>query len=327
MTFNTQSIRIFATGLLVLAILGFFYYRHLRKPLTLTGAVMVQDADFRKQLPIANVEIRLTSGLTRGAVRSDSSGFFSLTLFKQVRTGQSITLQFRHPNYRPLDLNEVAGNQLYIVRMVPLARNAPLAPARPAVSIANVRVRYSTKVQTSMNIGSVAKTFEVNNSGNVPCNRGSMCSPDRKWKAAQGSVELDAGSANEFQNVRLSCIAGPCPFTKVDADNFSRGGQKISATVRDWSDPTTFLLEAEVSHTMASQTDYQSYPVIFGSALSFTLPVQAEGVSLEADEDGQTIIYPLGPDLLLSWASCTVATPKDQARVYRCELKPGYRFQ
>ena len=78
---------------------------------------------------------------------------------------------------------------------------------------------------------------------------------------------------------------------------------------------------------MASQTEYQSFPVIFGTALSFTLPAQSEGVMLEADVAGQTIIFPLGPDLLLSWANCSVGTRKDQTKVYRCELKPGYRFQ
>jgi hypothetical protein len=322
-----NTIWVVVAGVVLLAVLGFLYYRHLRQPLTITGAIVVQDADFRKQLPIAGVEVRLLSGLTKGPVKSDPSGFFSLRLFKKVRRGQPITLQFRHPNYQPLDLNEIAGDKLYIVHMVPLARNTPNTPARPAIVIANVRARYSTKTQSSVNVGSAVKTFEVENVGNVPCGRHPLCSPDGKWKAAEGSVALDAGPGNEFHNTRLSCIAGPCPFTAVDSDEFSRGGQKISASVRDWSDTTTFLLEAEVSHTMAGQIDYQSYPVIFGTALSFTLPAQAETISLEADVSGETIIFPLGPDLLLSWANCNSAIRKDQTKVYRCELKPGYRFQ
>jgi hypothetical protein len=244
-----------------------------------------------------------------------------------VRRGQAITLQFRHANYQPLDLHVTAGDELDIVRLAPLARNAAVTPARPAVVIANVRARYSTKTQSSVNIGSAVKTFDVENVGNTPCARNTLCSPDGKWKAASGSVALDAGPGNEFHNPRLSCIAGPCPFTRIDSDDFSGGGQKIAATVRDWSDTTTFLLEAEVSHTMEGQIDFRSYPVIFGTALSFTLPAQAESVSLEADVAGETIIFPLGPDLLLSWANCTAATRKDETRVYRCELKPGYRFQ
>ena len=98
-------------------------------------------------------------------------------------------------------------------------------------------------------------------------------------------------------------------------------------SARDWSDTATFLLEAEVFHPMVSQVVHESYPVIFGDGLNFTLPSTAEGVSIEADLDGQTIIFPLGPALFLSWASCNARVNPDQTRVYRCELKPGYRFQ
>jgi hypothetical protein len=98
-------------------------------------------------------------------------------------------------------------------------------------------------------------------------------------------------------------------------------------TARDWSDTTTFLLEAEVFRSMVSQIVHESYPVIFGDGLNFTLPAAAEGVSIEAELDGQTIIFPLGPALLLSWANCNARVNPDQTRVYRCDLKPGYHFQ
>ena len=42
---------------------------------------------------------------------------------------------------------------------------------------------------------------------------------------------------------------------------------------------------------------------------------------------GRSIIFPLGPSLFLSWANCNGRVNPDQTRVYRCELKPGYRFQ
>jgi len=84
-------------------------------------------------------------------------------------------------------------------------------------------------------------------------------------------------------------------------------------TARDWSDTATFLLEAEVFHPMVSQIVHESYPVIFGDGLNFTLPASAEGVSLEADFDGQTVIFPLGPSILLSWE---IATP-GQIRIKR----------
>jgi len=85
-------------------------------------------------------------------------------------------------------------------------------------------------------------------------------------------------------------------------------------------------VEAEVYQSIVSDVRRQSYPVIFGRALSFTLPQGAEGVSIEADLNGTLIVFPLGPMLSLSWADCQVLVNKDETRVYRCELKPGYRF-
>ena len=51
-------------------------------------------------------------------------------------------------------------------------------------------------------------------------------------------------------------------------------------------------------------------------------------MSLEAEINGSPIVFPLSPDLNLSWATCTVRTDTDKEKttVYRCELKPGYRF-
>jgi len=187
-------------------------------------------------------------------------------------------------------------------------------------------VAYSIKAPRTMNVGSAVKAFEVKNTGNVACDHRIPCSPDGKWKATIGSVMLDAGTGNEFLNARVSCIAGPCPFTRIESDDISNPAQKITATARNWSDTATFLVEAEVIHVMQSAIDHQSYPVIFGSALNFTLPKNAEGVSFEADMGGDTIIFPLGPGLILSWADCNTRSSGD-GTIYRCELKPGYRFQ
>jgi hypothetical protein len=141
-----------------------------------------------------------------------------------------------------------------------------------------------------------------------------------------GSVSLDAGLGNEFRNARASCIAGPCPFTKIDSSAFSDGSRIIKASALDWSDTATFLVEAEVFHPMVSGNVRESYPAIFGQALNFTLPAAAEGVSIEAEINGDAIVFPLGPDLFLSWAECDTRINKDQTRVYRCELKPRHRF-
>jgi hypothetical protein len=223
-------------------------------------------------------------------------------------------------------MDAAPDGRLYLARLVPLQKASPEAPNRSATTVSNIRVRYSIKALRTMNVATAAQTFEVENVANVPCKGQPPCSPDGRWKAAIGSLELDAGGGNEFQNARVSCIAGPCPFTKIESERFSKASQKITAVARNWSDTATFLVEAEVVHVMQSQIDHQSYPVIFGPALNFTLPANAEGVTLQADIAGETIIFPLGPNLLLSWASCTSNLNRDQSNIYRCQLKPGFRF-
>jgi hypothetical protein len=297
-----------------------------KKSISLKGAVIKQESDPKKQLPISGVQITAAQGMSVGDCKSDSSGFFSLTLSRGVEPGQSVTLQFRHPGYEPLDSNEVVGDKLLVARLIPLHRGTDAQLNRPDVVVANVSVRYSIKATTVVNIGSAIETFQVINTANVPCRRKQPCSPDGKWKAAIGSATLDAGEGNEFRNARVSCIAGPCPFTKIESDRFSKGGRHISAAARNWSDTTTFLLEAEVYHPMVNDTVRHSYPVIFGRALNFTLPPSAEGVSIIAEVKGETIVFPLGPDLALSWAECNVRVNNGPTKVYRCELKPGYRF-
>jgi hypothetical protein len=70
------------------------------------------------------------------------------------------------------------------------------------------------------------------------------------------------------------------------------------------------------------------YPVIYGPALNFTVPPTQEGVSIEAEIDGTPMVFPLGPELYLSWATCTsrVSSKVDNSTIYLCQLKPGYRF-
>ena len=311
---------------IILMIVGTLLLRPWRAhgPISIRGAVTVQETDSRKQQPIADVEV--TADLATGAAKSDSTGLFTLQLRGFVLRGHPLALHFRQPHYLPLDVSDFVGDKLYVVHMLPIPGVAPSTP-RPTVKVANVRVRYSGRLMTEFNVGSAVKTFQIENKGNVPCKGQRPCSPDGKWRAALGSASLDAGTGNEFRSARASCIAGPCPFTKIDSDHFSPGKQIFTVAARDWSDTATFLLEAEVVHPMVSQIVHESYPVIFGEGLNFTLPSTAEGVSIEAELDGQMIVFPLGPELFLSWASCNARVNPDQTKVYRCELKPGYRFQ
>jgi hypothetical protein len=310
-------------GAAVLLQLTFFRREH---PVTLTGVVIRQDSDPGKQAPIIGVEIIAANGLALRESTSDSSGLFHLSLRPGLKRSQPIPLTFRHPDYMPLDLTMAAGNMLYVVRMSPIPRAASKAGGR-LTSIAQVFIRYSARTSTAVDIGSAVKTFEVVNTGNIDCKGQELCSPDGKWKATAAAMSLDAGEGNAFRNPVVSCIAGPCPFTRVDSDRLAEDNRVIKVSVRDWSDSATFLVEAEVVHPMTDQAIRQSYPAILGRNLSFTLPAEAEGVSIEAEVNGTRVVFPLGPDLCLSWANCSARVEADHSRTYRCELKQGYEFR
>lgn len=298
------------------------------KPVTLTGVVIRQDSDPRKQVPITGVEITALDGVALRNGISDSSGLFHLSLRPGVKRDQPLLLMFRHPDYKPLDLSQpFEKNMLYVFRMSPIASTARAVPSGPRRFIAQVSIRYTVKTSTAEDIGSAMKTFEVANTGNVECKGQKPCSPDGRWKAAAGAMSLDAGEGNEFRNPRVSCIAGPCPFTKIDSDGLADGGRVFNVAVRDWSDPATFLIEAEVVHPMTGDTVRESFPAILGRTLNFTLPPEAEGVSIEAEVDGTRVVFPLGPDSCLSWAECNVKFAKDGTSTYRCELKPDSEFR
>jgi hypothetical protein len=312
--------------LILIAIASFFWVRHLKnRVLTLEGAVITKSADPRKQLPIAGVEITAMGSVSVSSAKSDASGLFKIALRKPLLRGQIVTLQFRHVDYQPLDIRVANPKALSVAALAPVA---PEKPVEDAVkhTISNVVVRYSIKSAAVMTIGSAVRLFEVVNKGNVPCVKHHECSPDGRWKAATATATIEAGAGNEYRNARVSCIAGPCPFTKIDTSDLERDGRTITVSATTWSDTATFLLEAEVVHPTVSDVIRNSYPVIFGDALNFTLPHAAQGVSIQADMNGESIIFPVGPALRLSWADCNARMNPDETRVYRCELKPGYRW-
>ncbi len=307
--------------------------------LTFQGAVIRKDDDPRRQLPIAGVVVTATRGEDSVSVQTDSSGFFRLTFPQVIWPGQTVSFAFRHDGYVPAQLDmhlqfRSMAKQLMVMELKPegpaAEPNAESANASktPPITVSNIRIRYTENNQREENIGSAVNTFQVKNQGNIPCKNQSPCSPDGLWKATTDSATMDAGAGNEFRNVRASCIAGPCPFTHIDTSGFEHGGRVIKVSATDWSNTATFLFEAEVFRTSIGSSVRQSYPVIFGRTLNFTLPPTQEGVSIEADVNGEPMVFPLGPALYLSWANCNARSSSDQEKstVYRCELKPGYRF-
>jgi hypothetical protein len=305
-----------------LAIFLFVWYR----PVTLHGAVVRAGDDPNKQVPIANAEIVASDGFTQVATKSGVSGGFQLTVRRALIRRHSLVLSFQHPGYQPYEIVNPEGNQLYVARMTELP-GRPVTAGALTVHVGNISVRYTVKTPSTVDIGSGVKTFEVDNKPNVPCRGDVPCSPDGKWKAATAIATLDAGPDNEFRNGRVSCIAGPCPFTAIAHDGFSHGGRTISVTVLDWSATTTFLLQAEAVRRFVSETVRKSYPVIFDRTMNFSLPESAQGTCIEADVEGTPIVFPIGPSLSLSWADCETETEAENTKLYRCELKPGYMFR
>lgn len=333
MTRSRRILAFWALAILLIAGLGAGTYAGLRiyrrrhMPVRISGAVITQSPDTRKQSPIANVEVISKDGLAIGSTKSDFAGHFSLTMRPGVKPGQRIQLAFRHPDYAPVDTDQPLNGDIYVVRMIPVHGEVEETLNEAEVGVTNVLVRYSTEISRTENIGSTAKTFQIVNTGNVPCNRRDPCSPDGRWKAEIGSSSIDAGQGNLFRDARVTCIAGPCPFTRIEGDSLSHDARTMSVQVRNWSDTTTFLLQAEVFRPQLENVVRQIYPAIFGRSMSFTLPAIAVGPSIEGDLNGTPLVFPLGPTPILSWANCQVRVEKNQVKSYRCELRAGYEFR
>jgi len=303
--------------------------------LTIQGAVIRSDSDPRKQLPIAGASVTAEDGTSSVRVESDASGYFKIKLPGVAWLGKTLKLSFHHADYQPLELAlrpsiRLAGKELQIAAMTPIpsqSGDGSGGQLKQSV-VSNIRIRYTVNSQSEDNIGSAARTFQVVNKGGVACNGQKPCSPHDNWKASTNSLSLDAGPGNEFRNVRASCFAGPCPFTRIDPSGFRNDARNITVAATDWSDTATFLVEAEVFHTAIRSNLRELYPVIYGPALNFTVPPTQEGVSIEAEIDGTPMVFPLGPELYLSWATCTsrVSSKVDNSTIYLCQLKPGYRF-
>lgn len=293
----------------------------------LTGVVLVENSDVAKQTPVANAQITANSGISTGLTASDSAGFFSIRLTPPVRNGQPVVLSFHHADYRPLQLTQPADGQIVLAFMAPLPPTATPQVFGPQTVLSDLRVRYSVNAEISQNIGSIAKTFEVVNTNAVPCAGHSPCSPDGRWRATRRTASFDAGEGSAFYNVRVSCISGPCPFTKIEPGKLTERDRVFSVSVLNWSGTAIFLVEAEVIQRNPTSIVRQSYPVQFGRTLDFTLPGAAEGPSIEAAVNGTDIVFPLGPELILPWATCSVKVQEDKSKLYRCDLNADYRFK
>lgn len=287
---------------------------------------MTSSPDPSDQVPVSDAEVDIRSPLAHGSGHTDASGFFSVLLDPGLRPLQTITVSVNHRDYKPFTTTLRPSDAPVLVWLQPLAPKETKHSARETI-ISGIRVRYTVRESSATNVGTVAKTFQAANIPDRPCAANRACSPDGRWAAGEGSLQLAAPENGRFTNVRVSCIAGPCPFTQIDPVTLNQDGRSLQVTARSWSSTATFLVEADTVRVAINDVVRQSYPVIFGPSLSFTLPGTAAGPSIEAEENGQYVVFPLGPALHLSWAECSSKVNPDHSRLYSCEVKAGFRFQ
>ncbi len=68
----------------------------------LTGVVLTQDTDPRKQIPIANAEVTVDVDQVTVQTKSDSSGLFRLVVPARVNAEHPAILQFQPPGISKL---------------------------------------------------------------------------------------------------------------------------------------------------------------------------------------------------------------------------------
>lgn len=326
--FNARSAFVSVCLLSGMAV-GAFWLPRLFRPVktsTLIGVALAADTDPQKQVPITDAAIQVSNGRRIFSSKSNATGYFEVDI-PTDGTKQNLKLSIQHPEYLPVADLPVEMEKITVLRLTPTRRPVAGVKAGPTLSITNLKIRYTTKEENMVNIGSLVRSVPVPNKGNVRCGNNPVCSPDRKWKASITTVSFDAGERNQFINIRASCVAGPCAFTRLESSNIAHPVRRIQLSIRNWSDPATYLLEAEVRQTSISDMVRRSFPAILGATMDFTLPASAEGPSIEADLNGTSIVFPLGPNLLLSWAVCTAENASGATRLFRCELKPGFEFR
>ena len=276
----------------VIAILVVRSHRWRPRNIVIQGAVIRQDPDPLGQLPIRNVHIVATDGVIRTSTESDAVRLFPPCDFARAsRPGQILQISFQKADYKPYVLTVPLHYRMALRTAVRGGIDAHSAGRTAAGRESHGDFQrphplYGQQRRRRKTSAARLRPSRVVNQANVPCNRQGPCSPDGNWKAAVGSITLDAGPGNEFRNVRASCIAGPCPFTRIDSSGFENGGRIITASALDWSSTATFLLEAEVFRKSIASNVRESYPVIFGRTLNFVLPGSQEGASIEAELDG-----------------------------------------
>jgi len=128
---------------------------------------------------------------------------------------------------------------------------------------------YSIQGHENDECGQRGENFQVENVANVPC-KGKLRVARRQMESLRsGSASLERAWEINFK-CSILVIQGPAPFTKIESNGFPKAARKSRLLLAIVKYGHLFS-GREVVHACQSQIDHQSYPVIFGPALNFTL--------------------------------------------------------
>ena len=303
----------------------------LRQPaISIEGTVILQDDDPTKESPIAGVSVAVEpdDGVSLvDTATSDFSGYFKLRLPPTIVYGDSVTLRLRHPDHQPIDLVVPVAEHLYVMRMSSAHPEVQPRPARPDIVLSEIIVRYTIESRTALNIGSGARPSTcpiVAMSRAIGSRRVHLMASGRRRTAVCRSTPERATSF-AMRACPASLVHARLRISsRMDFRAAARSSRPRSATgrtrPRSRLKPKCSGLRTPIRLSVPTQSSSDT-----GSTLHW--PPPPRGVSIEAEVDGEPIIFPLAPNGILSWATCNVRIQKEQARLYRCELKPGYIFK
>ena len=185
------------------------------------------------------------------------------------------------------------------------------------------RLHYTGEHRTGV------KTFQIQIMGNIPCN-GSTLFPGRQMEGGNQFRVPGCGRGKRFPKCQGFLYCGPLPFhAELIMTAFPREGATSRSPCAIGRIRPHSCFRRRCSDPQISDLVRMTYPIILGTSLNFTLPPTAEGPSVEAELNGENIIFPLGPDpcFELGRLQCQRAKGNNGQKFYRCELNAGYQFQ
>ncbi len=257
---------------------------------------------------------------------------------KRVWPSEEVNLSFRDSDYHPLDLRFLVGlrsslKKLTVAELEPVAQPSG-AVGKPSV-VSNIRIRYSVNYRAKQIFAPVWRPFKLSiretcrASNNIRALRtGSGRHPRVRLRWTLAPITNSATCAHRAFPGRAHLLGSTPADIRAEAASL-RPRRSIGPI------PQRSSWKPKFSHYTTDSNVRESYPVIYGRVMHFTLPSNQEGVSIEAEIDGSPMVFPPGPDLYTSWATCSCRRRRGKlyrlpARVKKTRLplhlKPIYCF-